>query len=115
LNWCRPSGRTAPEAQALADVIGAALGADEGTTWVRVRVLDRADYAESGGPIPDAVRPVFVTIMEHGPRRGQDLERAVSAVTAVVAETTGHPRANVHVVFTPPAAGRVAFGGRIVE
>ena len=108
-----PSDR--PEVQELADALGAALDAAEGTTWVRLRVLDRADYAESGAPISDAVRPAFVTIMERRPRRGVELEEAVSAVTAAVAETTGHPAVNVHVIFAPAAAGRVAFGGRIVE
>lgn len=111
----RDGPSTRPDVQELADAIGAVLGAPEGTTWVRLRVLDRADYAESGGPIPDGVRPVFVTIMERRARRGAEWAEAASAVTAVVAEATGHPAANVHIVFAPAAEGRVAFGGRIVE
>lgn len=44
-------------AQALADGLGAALGAPAGSTWVRLRTLPRSGYAESGGALDPAIRP----------------------------------------------------------
>lgn len=102
-------------AQSLADAIGAALGALDGTTWVRVHVVPLAHYAESGGPLPEGVQPAFVTITERTRPTGTALEQAVADVTTAVAEATGNPRENVHVIYADDAAGRIAFGGRIVE
>jgi phenylpyruvate tautomerase PptA (4-oxalocrotonate tautomerase family) len=111
----REQGLPAGLAQALADSVGAALGAPEGTTWVRLRLLPRAHYAESGGPIPEGVKPVFVTVTERVRPTGPAHEEAVAAVTAAVAAVTGNPKENVHVLYADDAAGRIAFGGRIVE
>jgi phenylpyruvate tautomerase PptA (4-oxalocrotonate tautomerase family) len=108
-------GPPAGLAQVLADSVGAALRALEGTTWVRLRVTPRAHYAESGGPIPEGVKPVFVTITERVRPTGRAQQEAVEAVTAAVAEATGNPKENVHVLYADDVAGRIAFGGRIVE
>jgi phenylpyruvate tautomerase PptA (4-oxalocrotonate tautomerase family) len=102
-------------ADLLADQIGLALQAAEGSTWVRLRVVRRDHYGESGGPLGDSVKPVFVTITSrHQPAREQFAE-VVEQITSAVARATGHPRQNVHVIFAPDAAGRVAFGGHVVE
>jgi phenylpyruvate tautomerase PptA (4-oxalocrotonate tautomerase family) len=99
--------------QRLADAIGAALTSRPGGTWVRVRELARDHYAENGGL--DDVRPVFVTVLERSRPRGEALAERVARVTAAVAEATGRPAENVHVLFEDDAAGRLAFGGRLVE
>ncbi len=100
-------------AEILADRIGDALGAAVGSTWVRLRALPRSRYGESGGPLSEAVRPVFVTVTAHSRPRGDAAERAAKMVVAAVAESTDHPRENVHVIFAPDAAGRIAFGGEL--
>lgn len=97
-------------AQTLADGMGAALGAPEGETWVRLRRIDPAHYAESGGA-PADVEPVLVTILM-GRRPGTDrLPGVVSQLTTTVADATGRPAEHVHLVFEPDGIGRVAFGG----
>lgn len=96
----------------LADAIGAALGAPIGSTWVRVRVLDADRYAESGGQ--SGIRPVFVSILRRTlPELGA---RAATsrAIASAVAGLVGRPHENVHVIWEPPGAGRVAFGGELV-
>jgi phenylpyruvate tautomerase PptA (4-oxalocrotonate tautomerase family) len=99
----------------LADQIGQAMHAAEGSTWVRLRVLRRDRYGESGGPVADAVHPVFVTVTAHHRPGAERLAEVVEQITTSVAGTTGHARQNVHVIFAPDAVGRVAFGGRVVE
>jgi phenylpyruvate tautomerase PptA (4-oxalocrotonate tautomerase family) len=101
--------------QRLADTLGGALEAQPGRTWVRLRILPQAGYAESGGPLDEAIRPVFVTIMESRRPHGAALARRVDEVTSVVAETLDRPRENVHVFYAEDGAGRVAFGGTLVE
>ncbi len=99
----------------LAEAVGAAIGAATGATWVRLRRLPRSHYAESGGGPPDGVAPVFVTIMARARPSGEALVRQVDAVTEAVAAHTTCPFENVHVIFEPEAAGRVAFGGTLVD
>jgi phenylpyruvate tautomerase PptA (4-oxalocrotonate tautomerase family) len=107
-------GRVAALTQRLADAIGKALSSRPGGTWVRVRLLPRDQYAENGG-LEDAVRPVFVTVLERTLPTGPDLADRISRVTAAVAASTDRDPTNVHVLFAPSAAGRLAFGGRLVD
>lgn len=51
-------------AQKLADAAGSILGTPPGSTWVKLRALPRAQYAENGAPVPEDVRPVFVTVLK---------------------------------------------------
>lgn len=102
-------------AQALADAIGQTLGSPVGRTWVRLRRLARADYAENGvAPGADG-GPVFVTMQHAHPPAGAALVAEVAAVTQAVALCIGRAPERVHVDYAPPGAGRVAFGGRLVE
>jgi phenylpyruvate tautomerase PptA (4-oxalocrotonate tautomerase family) len=107
------TGVTAELSQRLADAIGAALDSRQGGTWVRVRELPRDHYAENGG-LDDDVHPVFVTVLERTRPQGDALAERVARVTAAVAEVTARDAEHVHVLFEADAAGRLAFGGRVV-
>ena len=109
-------GDAAPEpdlAAKLADGIGEALLARAGGTWVRLRATPLDHYAESGGPLDASIQPVFVTITER--RWPDDVAEAIVAITRAVATATGRPQHSVHVIYAPEGAGRVAFGGAIVD
>ena len=101
-------------AQRLADGVAAAWGLGPEDVWVRLRVLPSHRYAESGGTA-EGVRPVFVSVLRarvpHGERLGAD----VVSLARAVAKATGRGVENVHVLHEPAAAGRLAFGGRLVE
>ena len=105
---------TADTTQRLADAVGEALESRPGGTWVRVRLLDRSCYAENGG-LPEGVQPVFVTVLERHRPTGKELTDRVARVTAAVAGVVGRDPVNVHVLFEDDAAGRLSFGGRLVE
>lgn len=101
-------------AQRLADALGEALSSPAGGTWIRVRQLERSNYAENGG-MEDEVRPVFVTVLERICPTGPELTDRIARITAAVADATGRDAADVHVLYEVNAAGRLAFGGRLVE
>jgi phenylpyruvate tautomerase PptA (4-oxalocrotonate tautomerase family) len=99
----------------LSEAAGQVLQAPPGDTWVRLRTLDRETYAESGGGPPEGVRPVFVRVLSARLPGGELLAVQAARLTEVVGELCQRPARNVHVIFEPPAEGRVAFGGELVE
>ena len=104
-----------PAARALADALGTVFRTPPGRTWVRLRSLDAAAYAENQTTLSDADLPVFVTVLHaHMPVR-EALAAEVESVTLAVAAWAGRPVDSVHVQYAPAAAGRQAFGGRLVE
>jgi phenylpyruvate tautomerase PptA (4-oxalocrotonate tautomerase family) len=102
-------------AQALADAAGAALGAPGGETWVRLRALAPGAYAESAGGARREARPVFVTVTRRRLPARPALVQEVDALTHAIAGVLRRPADEVHVEYAPPAAGRIAFGGTLVE
>jgi hypothetical protein len=103
----------AVSAPSLADALGGLFGSPRGGTWVRLRRLDAQRYAENDEPAPP--QPVFVTVLHALPPAGAALDAEVRALTDRVAGVLGRPAAHVHVQYAPPAIGRQAFGGRLVQ
>ncbi len=101
-------------ADELADVIGKAFEAPKGTTWVRVRALERNRYGENGGT-PDYAQPVFVHVLKSQTPQGDALKRELRILTNAIAAAVGRPGPGVHVLYEPEAKGRVAFGGILAE
>ena len=98
-------------ADRLAEACGDLLDLPQGRTWVRLRFLPLDQYGEHGG-VPKGLKPVFVTVLRAAPPTGRSLAREMQALGAAVAKVCGRPPENVHVLYEPPGAGRVAFGGR---
>jgi len=109
----RPLGHDLP--QSLADAIGRALHSPPGQTWVRFRSLRSSEYAENGALVDAAELPVFVSVLERQPPAGAELEAEVTALTHAIAQVVGRPAARVHIEYAPAAAGRVSFGGKLVQ
>ena len=99
-------------AQALADRLGDLFQVAPGRVWVSIHRIAVADYAENQTPSP--VQPVFVSVLvRRYPESGlADLAYAIAEVVGALCE---RPVDHVHVLFEPPAAGRIAFGGRLLE
>lgn len=108
-----PRGAKKGLAQRLADTCGELLDLPKGRTWVRLRFLPLDAYGEHGG-LPTGVKPVFVSVLRAEPPTGRSLTREMQALAGAVAKACGRRAENVHVLYEPPGAGRVAFGGRAV-
>lgn len=102
-------------ARRLADAAGAALDAAPGRTWVRLRRLPVSGYAESGGGPPAGVMPVFATVLLACLPEPASLAPVARRLAAAIAGACARPAENVHITFAPAGAGRVAFGGRLVD
>ena len=99
----------------LADAAGGVFGTPAGRTWIRLRTLPAAQYAESGGGPPTGVRPVFVAVLKSARPNGEALRDETLQLTEAIAAVCDRPTENVHVLWLPDASGRMAFGGRLVE
>src|SRR5688500_8248464 len=94
----------------LADRAGEIFGSEPGHTWVRLHRAHVTDYAENrvATPPPSVFAPVILR------QRPEDRVALVLRLTEMLATATGRDAENVHVVFEPAAAGRIAFGGELV-
>jgi len=100
-------------ARRLAGTAGEILGSEPGGTWVKVRTLPSEQYGENGDPQAD-LRPVFVSVlMRRQPSEGT-MKDQVERLSVAFAQACGRPKENVHVLYQPGAAGRIAFGGKLV-
>jgi phenylpyruvate tautomerase PptA (4-oxalocrotonate tautomerase family) len=108
-------GRELALAQLLADAIARALHSAPGQTWVRVRWLRRELYAENERSLDIEELPVFVTVLKRSPPAGPCLDSEVSALTETIARVVGRAPQCVIIEYAPSAAGRVAFGGTLVQ
>jgi phenylpyruvate tautomerase PptA (4-oxalocrotonate tautomerase family) len=111
----RESEEIAPNlAGAIADAAGEIFGSAPGRTWVRLHVLPAAHYAENGTPSDATPEPVFVTVLKAEPPIGVVLADEAAQLVSAIGALCGRPSETVHVFYEPPAAGRVAFGGKPV-
>ena len=101
--------------QALADAAGRVLGAAPGHSWVRLRVLPAAHYAENEAPVAADELPAFATVLHARPPQGDALAAETAALTQALAACLGRSPQRVHVQYAPAAAGRQAFGGVLVR
>jgi phenylpyruvate tautomerase PptA (4-oxalocrotonate tautomerase family) len=100
-------------AQRLADAAAPILAAAPGTVWVSVDQLPGQCYAENHSPAADTPRPVFVRITQASEPVPADRATEARALTAALAPLLARDPAHVHLIYTPPGIGRVAFGGRL--
>jgi len=101
-------------AKQLADALGNVMGSEPRGTWVRLHSLPADRYAEGPGE-ESPFFPVFVTILRARLPAADVLQDEVTRIAEVTARLCDRPAANVHVQYLPPALGRVAFGGRLLD
>jgi phenylpyruvate tautomerase PptA (4-oxalocrotonate tautomerase family) len=110
-----PGDETLPAraVQQLADALGEIFGSPPGTTWVAVEDLARDRYAENGAVLAAHVRPPVVDGLARAGAEPAARRSEARALAEAVAHALGRPAENTHVLSQPPAAGRIAFGGRL--
>ena len=117
LEFIYESGQETPRvlASTLASVLGAVFGTPPGRTWVRVRVLPSDAYAENDRALAPDQLPVFITVLQAHWPAGNAMAEQILEVTRAAAQCLSIPPERVHVQYAPPAAGRQAFGGKLVS
>jgi phenylpyruvate tautomerase PptA (4-oxalocrotonate tautomerase family) len=101
-------------AQSLADEAARVFGGARATVWVKVQFIPPAHYAEDHGK-PEGVYPVFVTVLKSRVPEGSALEAEIGQLVRGIAKILARPEENIHIIYQPDGAGRVAFGGRLVR
>jgi phenylpyruvate tautomerase PptA (4-oxalocrotonate tautomerase family) len=98
----------------LADRAGEVFAAAPGTTWVKLRTIPVEHYAENQTGRPADIRPVFVSVLRAKLTPLNERQREVTRLTEAIAHTCRRSPENVHILYLPEGAGRMAFGGTLV-
>ena len=110
-----PNAASKEQLQILADELGDLFDSGPAGTWIRVRSIDQAEYAENRTPPGTSVRPTFVNVLHAELPEAGALRTEMAGIAEIVARTLGRPRDNVHVLYAPGAKGRIGFGGELLE
>ena len=102
-------------ARRIADAAAEVLKAPPGRVWVRLRYLPRSQYAECGGAVPAAIRPVFVDLLKAVADPEKTRLKEAASLARAIGRACSRPAENVHIFYEPPARGRAAFGGELLE
>ena len=100
-------------AQRIADAAGRELKSRPQSTWVKLRYISAELYAENGGGPPDGHFPVLVSLLQAEPPTAVSLPDLVQRLSRVIGKVCKRPPESVHILLEPPAAGRMAFGGKM--
>ncbi|HEY5552111.1 MAG TPA: hypothetical protein VIK52_09490 [Opitutaceae bacterium] len=101
--------------RAIAEAAATVFSTPAGTTWVKFHTLPAVDYAENGIEPAEAPAPVFVRVLKRDLPESGALRAEAAKLAAAIASVCKRPVENVHILYEPPGAGRVAFGGRLVD
>jgi len=101
--------------QRLADELGDIFQSEPGGTWVKMSAITDAAYAENHVELSNDIQPTFVEVLKRSLDEEGVLTKEADAVAECVSNILSRPKANVHVLYLPEGAGRVAFGGQLVR
>ncbi len=96
-------------AQTIADASAEVFDAGPSSVWVRIHVLPFREYAENQALTE--VRPVFVSVLKRSLPAPAARQREAGALAVAIANACNRPQENVHILYEPAGAGRIAFGG----
>lgn len=99
----------------LTDELGELFNSAPSGTWVKLRYLPREHYAENATTLETTIRPTFVEVLKRdADTSSTDRAAEAARIAEIVALHLNRPIANTHIIYVPPGAGRVAFGGRLI-
>jgi hypothetical protein len=110
-----PLGKVLPPgaAQDVANAVATVLHAEPGRVWARVEALPETQYAENQAAA-DA-HPVFLKVLHASLPPEEALAIEAKALASAIGAILGRPPERVHVEYSPPGRGRVAFGGQLLR
>ena len=97
----------------IANAAGDVFGTPPGRTWVTVYTIPTEQYAENGSSVT-GLYPVFVSILKNQLPAPEAMQTEARQLTDVIAQVCARSAENVHLIYLPAGAGRVAFGGRLI-
>lgn len=101
--------------QRLADAAACVLTPGRiGATWVRLRWTQHRHYGEGGCPPAQTPSPVFVRLLVAAWPDEPTRASLSAQLCEALAPLCRRAPSLVHLLWEPPAAGRVAFGGRLL-
>ena len=100
-------------AQRIADASGIILNSSSGQTWVKIRTVPEGQYAENNSQI--RFSPVFVSVLLRTLPEIAERERLAQKLSEMIAKEVNRSSENIHILFLPEGAGRIAFGGRLIK
>jgi phenylpyruvate tautomerase PptA (4-oxalocrotonate tautomerase family) len=100
-------------AQRMAEAAAEVMGAKPRGLWVKLRFLDSDTYAENGADAHLLEQPVFVSILQADLPPQQGLAHLAAQIAEALSGACQRPADSIHILFEPPARGRIAFGGQL--
>ncbi|MBW8010709.1 MAG: hypothetical protein FVQ83_05620 [Chloroflexi bacterium] len=95
----------------ISNVAGGIFNSPDGHTWVKLREMPRGYYAENGGGPPEDISPVFVSVLKRQLPGLVEMQAEAARLSAEIWVVCNRPKENVHILYLPPGAGRIFFGG----
>lgn len=112
----RPGEELPPNlASAIANAAARVFGAPPGNTWVLVKALPASAYAEDSSPPGEGIFPVFVSVLKARLGPIVKLKEEAVRLSKAIATACQRPPENVHILYEPEGAGRIAFGGHLMS
>ena len=95
----------------ISNVAGEIFNSPDGHTWVKLREMPLDYYAENGGGPPEDISPVFVSVLKRHLPDLAEMQIETARLAAEIGKVCNRPKENVHILYLPPGAGRIFFGG----
>jgi len=105
---------TSDIAARIAEAAGEVFASRPRETWVKVRMIDSALYAENGSGSSLDVFPVFVSVLKSR-IEADGLKEEANRLAESIARACNRSKENVHILYQQEARGNVAFGGNLLE
>ncbi len=100
-------------AMEIANQAGEVFDSAPGNTWVKVYPIADENYAENM-VVSESVSPVIVSVLKAKKPSPESMQAEVTKLTAILAKICNRPQENIHIIYVPEGAGRVAFGGKVL-
>lgn len=99
--------------QRIGDDLGEVFGAQAGSVWVQLHALAQDHYVENLIPAAETPSPIFLSVLMYQVPTLEARAALATAIADCVGQALNRPAELVHILFEPPAKGRIAFGGKL--
>lgn len=111
------SGEKVPAdaAQRIANLAAKIYRTSPGATWVKLKRLEKKNYAENSTSIEDTPSPVFVKVLKKKLGTDVELQSEAKELASGIGSILNRVTENIHIKFESEGLGRIAFGGNLLD